>query len=99
MSVTKKAEMAKQAAFNIIAESVYNPVFFTKLAQYGVVPQTKEEADELLKAAYNVRAAALQTLGDISHGTPEPELVKQAAELIKQDSRIKSAAVIMAYQE
>ncbi|HRV29025.1 MAG TPA: hypothetical protein P5522_09595 [Spirochaetia bacterium] len=99
MSFTKKAEMAKQAAFDVMASTVYNPIFFAKLAQYGIVPQTEQEAADLLKAASNVRAAALETFGDISHGVPDAGLVKEAYNLIKQDSRIKSAAVILAYQE
>ena len=99
MSHVKKAEMAKMAAFNIVANEVYNPAFFTKLAAYGIVPQTEEQADSLLKAAAELRVAALQSFGNISHGSPEPELVKAASEMINQNQRIKSAAVLMAYNQ
>jgi len=97
MSQVKKAEMAKAAAFDVLASQVYNPVFFSKLAAYGIVPESEEQAGVLLNAAANVRSMALQAFGTLSHGVPDPDLVKHAAEIVGKDRRVKSAAVIMAF--
>lgn len=99
MSQVKKAEMAKAAAFNVIASQVYNPVFFSKLAAYGIVPENEEQANTLLNAAANVRMAALETFGSVAHGAPDAQLLKHAQEIVEKDRRVKSAAVIMALTE
>ena len=99
MSQVKRAELAKQAALNKLATEVYNPVFFAKLAQYGVVPQDEAQASSLLEAASQLRLAALQQFGAVSHGTPDPALVKQAYKVVRENAQIKAAAVIRAFSE
>lgn len=96
MSFNKKAELAKQAAFNLIAEKIYNPVFFTKLAQYGIIPQTEEEKQQLLAAATEVKSLALQTFGSVDAGPATEDHVKVAKEILSSDHRVKSAAIVAA---
>lgn len=97
MSQTKKAAMAKQAAFNIVANEIYNPVFFAKLAEFGIVPRNEAEAAQLLKTASEARVLATQVFGSIDTVPPSPEVVKELSKVIDAQPRIKSAALILAY--
>ena len=45
-------------AYGLVHQRVYAPVFFTKLAEdYGISPQTEEEAMDLLERAGQLRVA------------------------------------------
>jgi len=56
-------EQQIQAAFDEVTNQVYAPVFFEKLAQeYGMIPETQEEAVQMLVQAAHVKAAALQQI-------------------------------------
>lgn len=58
-------EQQLQDAFNELTEQVYAPVFFEKLAQeYGIVPETQEEAIQMLVQAAHVKTAAIQQVND-----------------------------------
>jgi len=51
----------KQAG-DLLYEQVYVPVFFQKLAEFGLTPQTPAQAESLLKQAQMIRRAnAIQT--------------------------------------
>lgn len=45
-------------AYATLREQVYAPVFFSKLASYGIVPQTQAEHEELAQLAERLRNVA-----------------------------------------
>src|SRR5688572_20575864 len=53
--------MTKDQAFDTLAENIHAPIFFEKLARvYGIRPQTREDAHELLMIAGELRHAHKQ---------------------------------------
>ena len=44
------------AAYNTLMQQVHFPVFFNRLAQYGIAPRNAKEATDLLDLAANVQA-------------------------------------------
>mgnify|MGYP000031054004 FL=1 len=46
------------AAQSVILHDVYAPALFNKLAQFGIVPQTEDEAASLVKMARTLNKAA-----------------------------------------
>ena len=91
----KLTPQRKQAALKVLSDSVYNPVFFKRLEQYGIpMPQSKEQADELLKSAALLRQQAIQSglLRDVE--LPTPEVTAAALRFIRDDKTVKTAALI-----
>lgn len=94
MQIKVSAEQS-QKAVAILANKVYNPVFFSKLAEYGVTPSTQEEAGELLKLAYSLREAAIKSFGQkVVEVGAEPSYVDAAQQFIQSDPQVKAAALV-----
>lgn len=54
----QSAQLSADASYNVLVAQVHAPVFFNKLASvYGIVPQTQEEARDLLLLAADTRNA------------------------------------------
>lgn len=64
---TETAALDPATAYNTLCTEVHRPVYFAKLAEYGVVPRSEAEAETLFKIGYQL----LQL--------EQNELVKQAA--------------------
>lgn len=70
-------------AYQFVHENLYQPVFFTKLANlYGVQPQTAEEANELLAMADQLRSAHDQQ--EVKQAAAQGSLVSEAAGQLNQ---------------
>lgn len=59
----------QKVAYDTLIAEVYAPVFFNKLAAYGIVPTTAEERDALLEIAEGVDATAVQPVKAASQGS------------------------------
>lgn len=88
--VTKEAYVK---AATVLAEKVYNPIFFSKLAQYGITPNNREEAEQLLKLASQLRYAAEQNFGNISADPVDQEAVDGSLRFIRDNKDVKTAAL------
>ena len=62
-----------------LLEKVYAPAFFNKLAEFGVVPQTEEEAAGLLELAAKTKVAGVEP-----QGSELGSIVKQANSSLDQ---------------
>ena len=82
-------------AYDLLHENVHSRAFFGKLASYGIVPQTEDEANEFFKIAAHLddadfgekQASAGNRFSAASHGlegvyndTPGAQQQRQAAE-------------------
>lgn len=98
-------EQLKQAAFEVLSTKVQTAVFFEKLAGYGIVPTTDEEAYQLLQAGDFLYGAQQQkTASDLSEplaalsqvsGAPD-QTYKQAAAILAQDPEIFESVLVLA---
>jgi len=91
----KLTPQRKQAALKVLSDTVYNPVFFKRLEQYGIqTPRSKEQADELLKSAALLRQQAMQSglLREIE--PPTPEATAAALRFTRDNKTVKTAALI-----
>lgn len=68
------APLDAQAAYETVHNNLYAPVFFNKLAAYGITPQTPEEAQEMLKLAAGLR----ETYAHAQQAEPVRPLLKTA---------------------
>lgn len=89
--------MATKEAFvkaaTVLSEKVYNPIFFSKLAQYGIKPNSREEAEQLLKLASQLRQAAEQNFGNINADPVDQEAVDGSLKFIRDHKDVKTAAL------
>lgn len=88
---------AKQAekAVAVLAEKVYNPVFFNKLAELGVQVNSTDEAGQLLKLAHTLRERALRSFGpSVLQTSAEPAYVDAARQFVNSDAQVKAAALV-----
>jgi hypothetical protein len=54
---TNQPRLSAEDAYNVLTSQIHGPVFFTKLAEYGVVPQTEQQVRQLLVLAGQLRIA------------------------------------------
>lgn len=88
---------AKQAekAVAVLAEKVYNPVFFSKLAEFGVRVNSAQEAEQLLKLAYDLRERAIRSFGPaVLQTSAEPAYVDAARQFVNENAQVKAAALV-----
>jgi hypothetical protein len=70
-------------AYEFVHQNLYQPVFFTKLANdYGINPQSQEEANELLAMGDQLRAAHDQQ--SVKQAHVQGSLVSEAAGQLNQ---------------
>lgn len=77
-----------------LAEKIYDKIFFSKLAHYGIVPRNKVERLQLSVLPYMIRSACSGVLGDIDTAPP-PYLKLAARILLKENPAIKKAARVV----
>lgn len=90
--------MKKEAvdAAAVLAEKVYAPVFLTKLASIGIVPQNEEEANALYELAVQLKMAAHNQLGISTVVETDPEMNCHARKVLQEEEGIKTAALKLA---
>ena len=66
-------------AQNVVFEKVYMPAFFSKLAEFGIQPETEAEASEILEIAAKVKMAGAQP-----EQSPRESLLKTANAALDQ---------------
>lgn len=94
MHIKVSSEQAEQA-LNILAQKVYNPIFFSKLASLGIPVNNTNQAEQLLKLAYTLKEEAVQRFGSNSIDVSvEPAYVDAAKEFIESDKQVKAAAFV-----
>ncbi len=90
----KISERHKAAAVKVLTERVYNPVFFRKLASYGIPANTGEEKAQLLKLASELRQQLNQIYGRTFEEQPEADVITAAQNFVKDTPSIKAAALV-----
>jgi len=85
-----------ERATNLLLDRVYQPVFFAKLAQYGIQPRNQEEAQLLLKLAAHLRQTAIQNFGvrAVIPDPPTPAEIDAAKKYSESDQQVKAAAYV-----
>jgi hypothetical protein len=72
-----------QQAYQYVHENLYQPVFFTKLANvFGIQPKTQAEADELLAMADQLRSAHDQE--QVKQASAQGGMISEAAGQLNQ---------------
>ncbi len=90
----KISERHKAAAVKVLTERVYNPVFFRKLAGYGIPVGSEEEQAQMLKLASDLRMAVYQLYGQTFEEAPDSDVITAAQNFIKDAPTIKAAALV-----
>jgi len=96
----------QKAAYDTLIAEVYAPVFFDKLASYGIVPATAAERDALLEIAEGFDSPAVQPVKAASQGSLI-ELAAHGLRTVRQragdpyfaaaaDRQVKAAAAALA---
>lgn len=99
-----------EQAYSDLVESVYKPVFFSKLASYGIAPADQEEAVMFIQLGQQLRAekqaeqtkqassrkgVLKQALNQpVTNNTPVAQIKEAANHLLAQRPELKDAALL-----
>lgn len=96
MSTAAAPQMTPEDAYNTLHRRVHTPVFFNKLAEFGIKPKSPEEAQEMLKTA-----GKLRTLYDHNQATKAAatqsglsKIAAQADSILAQRGLVQPASAV-----